>query len=354
MRPQRAGELRHLVDLGPLRRLLNACRPAWPFVNLPALLHALKLWGANASFDHRDHPAGLVGSSGRRILETLSDDRRFRATILRSVEPVLRKTPQGIRSLSRQDGMVFQATALAAHIDQYLEVMGAAAVSLAHPVVAENNESGTLADVLRYSLNRFSLGQELEFTACACAYYLPPRSTWTNRFGQTFSFDVLARALLDQEPGRGACAGAHVPVALATLWNINNQCRLLSQKTRRSIERYFRDLSITLSSTQHSRGYWDSDAIDGKPRLVIPDYPIELRAAGIVGHHLEWISMVSADMRPVEAVVRQAVDYVTGQVGAIGGQYAHDPRNYCPISHAAYGLVGITAADPVTLLGGQP
>jgi hypothetical protein len=110
-----------------------------------------------------------------------------------------------------------------AHRDHALGCFAELGVGLDFPVVFDN-ATGSIREVLADSIANFCLQQqELAWTAVAYALYLPPSRSWSNRFGETTSFDDLTNALLDFPMVDASCAGTHLAYALSVIARVDEE-----------------------------------------------------------------------------------------------------------------------------------
>jgi len=228
----------------------------------------------------------------------------------------------------------------AAHVDDLLAAAAEADLPLSTPIFA-GGRAGTLRDLLRGAIARFEIDQELEFTAVALAAYLPPVKSWTNRRGETFTFDDVARKLLEPVTPKQACYGTHVPYALAFLFQIDGLFGIgeiepiLDPATRRDVVARLRRLSRELEESQDEAGSW-------APRQVRPDWlddDRELTAFRVTGHHIEWIALAPSEARPSRDSVERAARWLYKAVLAQPAAYAYFGTGYNDNTHAARALL---------------
>jgi hypothetical protein len=341
------GDFGELVERDRLHELVSVVQPDWPVPTVSRLMHALRTYDRFHKLSAKKLRSSDSGLTPQRMLEILTDDRRFREAMYHHTEPLLRRTPHGIRVLSRPDANQFHATEMAAHLDVYLSTMAEIGIPLTKAIVAENGERGTLADVLNDAIARFSIDQEIEFTTVAFGLYLPPRTHWTNRFGQTYSFDDLVLKL-DRRFQESACAGTHVPYAFAMLVQVDAKTPILSTRSRGLIAAQLKRIAAVLEAEQRPDGSWsedwyaallDSGASRERRPLVFPNEL--LGRVSVTGHHLEWIGLVPRELRPADAAVRRAVDYLVGAVPQLATAARESANAYCPVSHGVQGLLAL-------------
>jgi hypothetical protein len=239
----------------------------------------------------------------------------------------------------------------APHVDKLLAVLGEIGIPRSTSVRTQTSDK-SVADVLADSVARFQLGQsELEWTAVAYSSYLPPSRSWVNRFGERFTFDDLADALLQRPEGEGPCYGTHVLYALNYLIRIDEACAVLEPVTVARIRQRLQQASMNLENAQYSTGAWSEDwhVPRGEARSSLPEPP--LAAKNIVrasGHHLEWIALAPYDVRPSQACVARASSYLLRR----GLSFAPSEigESYGPLTHAARALCLLHNQDWRTLV----
>jgi hypothetical protein len=327
------GGLAKRIALTDLQDILKFLEPHWEIHDASTVLHGLRLWGPHTEFAARpvfpvtDRTRAMGGPEMLRyFLEEKEFQKRFN-----SPSPLFFKSAFGLGANRGFD------TSDLAHRDDFLAVAGEISLPLETRLQWGDTVS-TLRDALAHSLHFFTLGQEMEFTAVAYAYYLQPGSAWPNRFGEDFTFDSIANRLVSQSPKDGACDGTHVPFALAILWAANEQVHLLSEETREQIEVRLRQFSTDLAQSQGAGGWWDRKWT--KERAYIQRNEPELEEwVRNTGHHLEWMAFVPPDLRPPEECISRAVRFLIPVLKRpkIGGLPGGENFNSC--SHAARALL---------------
>ncbi|MBI3462687.1 MAG: hypothetical protein HY000_06440 [Planctomycetes bacterium] len=250
-------------------------------------------------------------------------------------------SPADLLSRSSNGISVWTAVAKEAqtHKDEILEVFAEIGTALDHPVQLAGFQA-TLQAILDDSLARFQPEQiDVEFTAIAYARYLPPQREWTNRFGQRHSFDDLADVLASRTLGWTVCYGTHVPYALVTLLRVDEQVPILSPLRRRLARQRLAEVSRLLVRTQYKNGAWgpdwwnDAPGPGGASENPNPEVSVSnfIRATG---HHLEWIALAPKDLRPPDANVEKAAQWVVsttlaqpqGILSTYYGEFSHGAR----------------------------
>ena len=334
-----------------LTDILDMNRPQFNTVGIPLILHSLRLWGLGADFP-TDRPRPGFQSDrvlpGGIMLGMLRDLRIFHENGGRDLEALLLDSEYGVRVVTAQDRLV-DARSGSTHPDMYLQVMGECGMPLATTVVPESGRTATLRDVLDDSLLRFSMGQELEFTATAYAHYLPPRSTWRNRFGQPCSLAAIADALIERPFGRGACDGMHVPFGLVNLQRADEVEPFLTPRVREAISGRLKEYSRQLVRSQTPEGAWNRDWSGQPTEQEIRWLPHVDVVAG-TGHHLEWMALAKPEDRPPDAVVIKAIHFLRRHVPSLRGRYSIGFHGQFPMTHAARAMAMHKGVDPFTFL----
>jgi hypothetical protein len=240
--------------------VLKASLPLWHPPSVPSLVHELKLWGKEAVFT-KDQVGG-EGRSDQMMVETLLSDPLCREHTVRLGDgdggPYLIDSSYGIHPIQSgsYDAIEYRAET---HFGKLTMLMGLTNVPLLTPVTTASGRVGTVADILQDTIMNFGWEQELEFVGCSLAYWIPPERSWTNKFGETFTFDELMERLLDEPLGKGCCGGTHVPYTVVTLLRINEQVPILDAKVQAKAEKWLQHLAEVLEKTQEPDGTWRHD-----------------------------------------------------------------------------------------------
>ena len=198
--------------------------------------------------------------------------------------------------------------------------------------------------------------QEIEWTLNALVRYLVPKTTtWTDRHGSEISLDRLTGRLLDQGIGIGSCYGTHAIYTLAVVAHIDNSNAILSQPTRSRLESYFAAVRASLQLTQTPRGSWpkkwhpDVQTYAIETRINMPSFQQEdFQEIFSTGHHLDWIAIAPARLRPNVQSIRRASRYALSELQRL----PHDKLSffYFLFTHVARGLCLLAGKHPAELL----
>ena len=146
-------------------------------------------------------------------------------------------------------------------------------------------------DLVRYAKMHASVRQkprqELSWTLVVLSEYYGTQETWTNKFGETISFEDIVRAELGASTDKAACGGTHRLFGLHWAYKVHMEkekaeetalWKLVKEKTLR-----YQDLARRF---QNPDGTFSTDYFV-KPGNV-PDVD---RRIGTTGHILEWLSL---------------------------------------------------------------
>jgi len=338
--------LEDIVSDEQLLVALNASLPWWHPPTVPSLVHELKLWGKDSIFTSEQ--VGREGRTGQMMLETLLSDPLCRERTVRLGDgdggPYLIDSPYGIHPIQSGsfDAMEYRGET---HFGKLMQLMGWANVPLSTPVTSASGRVGTLADLLQDTIMNFGWHQELEFVGCALAYWLPPERSWTNKFGETFTFDELLDRLLDTPLGRGCCAGTHALYTIVTLLRVDEQVSILDSRVRTRAEAHLKNVASILERNQLDDGSWSRDwGGTGETGFLYGD--LVLDNITIAGHHLEWIALAHEEHRPSRDTIARAVASVVEQIEQLPPLHRRSFKTILPCSHAAKAMCLIRGVDP--------
>ncbi|MBX9789459.1 MAG: hypothetical protein K2Y37_11135 [Pirellulales bacterium] len=309
------------------------------------MLHAFELWGPSAKF-----PETVVSAHGMRLLsgtevkQVLLDHRVYRQAVGSNC-PLLIPTRYGVR-VEIGLGTASSFAGATGHSDDLLRACAAHGMATDASLVTPLG-AATIADLLNDSIATFDPAQELEWTVEAFARYLAPQRSWENRFGESYDFDLCMRSLLSRPLGTGACLGTHALYAFAVLLRIDEKAPILSSTVRSRVRVRLRDAAGCLARNQRADGAWTKD---WPVRVPAASSGLDWEALTATGHHLEWIALLSDDLRPPKASLRKAVCFL---VASTNGLSSHEETDYyLPIAHAARALCLMRNTSPEALLGG--
>ena len=309
-----------------LEKLKPRFRGARPKINF--IDHALRFWGAEATFDD---PECL---SGVELREMLLDHRRFRGAWGTEAPALLVADAAGVAVRTRE------GDATASHVDHTLASLAEAGTPLDYPVITPQGEM-RLQAVLERSLAQFSLNQhEYEWSALAYALYLPDAKRWYSTEGQEITFDRLAQRIMRQRFAQGVCSGNHRLHTLIMFLRVDDQVQILSPGMRQRVIEHLQDATARFVASQHAEGFWESDwpgnEIDGS--AASSDAPPDRLAERILvtGHILESWALAPPEIQPSREVAIRAGQWLTATIDSLTP--AQVQAYYTYLSHAGHAL----------------
>lgn len=223
-------------------------------------------------------------------------------------------------------GRVFLATQ--PHFGKYFQVMGEIGATLDTKVRVAGADL-SLRSGLDQMLREACDGEELEFLAAACAYYVDSPK-WKNKWGVEWSFDRMAVDLINQK--NGACLGIHRLGTLVLLFRLHEATgdRLISNNTAQRIREVLVQASTQLGSSINSNEMWDQSWNETTRPTVASSLLDEVTATG---HHLEWLVLAPDDCRPdVALLVKSQNALITRILTAPPEMFDH---HFGPLTHAS-------------------
>jgi len=271
-------------------------------LTVPHCCHFLRLNG----LDVCRHPRF---SSGREIVNALTNQKSSETYF---GEPIFFQTRSGIRYRDATNQKSFKGEN---HRDICLATFAELGLPLSTPIKTVD-ATFNLRDLLRDSVENFDLKQrELTWTAVGFAIYLSPQRAWTNRYGESFTFDDLAKVLIQANLEEASCGGAHLVYAMTILWRVDASDACLSEPVRDALTRCLRERITAIVESQSKAGYWTlawhtpgmekSDAQRSSPHA--PDSRLLA-----TGHLLEWLELLPAELQPPQDVYRRAARWLCG------------------------------------------
>ncbi|WP_197444091.1 hypothetical protein [Maioricimonas rarisocia] len=331
--------LQDVVSSDDVATVLCQALPLWHPPSVPSVYHSLKLWGPESDFT--EAMVGDLATSGNEWLKIVTNDAACRELTVPVGDSYLLDSPYGIRVVlaGTADAVEYRAEA---HYGQLLMLLGEAGVPSTFPVVTESGKEGTVEDVYRDAVLRFSLAHEPEFMACALAYWHAPKKTWRNRLGEEYSFDDVIGTLLDRPFGEGSCGGCHAPYSVVVILRVDEEHGLLSPAMRKRAEDWLRTLCDRLEARQSESGAWGADW--GETGMMWRDEVLD--RITVTGHHLEWIALAPKHLRPSREAIARAVVSLRSDVEALQPLPYRSFKTLLPVSHAARALALCRGEDP--------
>lgn len=189
------------------------------------------------------------------------------------------------------------------HAAQILATLATLGVPL-DQVVRAGGCSATVAELVQTLREDFHLDGEVEWKVMALARYAPTAGRWTNRWGQSFSFDEVIEQTLNRRGGALSCHGTHVLQTLAVLVRVDRVQPLWTEPVRDRVLKHLRDVAITLRRNQRRDGAWTPDWRIAHPNSQDQDDDLQFydatEIALVTGHHLEWLDLLTGivDLEP--------------------------------------------------------
>jgi len=254
------------------------------------------------------------------------------------------------------------------HRDQTLAAFAELGIPLTFPIRVKGSEY-RLDEALRDSLANFDLHQdELPWTTVAYSLYLPPLRSWSNRYGESYSFDDLARALLRTSFTRASCGGTHVLYALTIMLRVNQVRQIVSEETRSAICEWMEKKISLATNHQAADGSWQPGwwklPSEGAPAQPKPAKQSEVLAT--TGHVLEWLLYLPSEMRPTQDTFSRGGLWLLFQLHAATAP--DQVKDFCSYAHACCVLRWLMTpgsshnaraedlrdSSPAPSVGGQP
>lgn len=329
-------EFRGVVNRDDLRAVLVKVQPRWAFPKVNYLLHSLRLWGTDVEFGQ--DPYNIYGNgtpSGQRMLSLLLNNQEAKKA---GVQPV----PFFYRNSYGVEAQYEAAAGGIAHHDQYLKTMGEVGLSSDTTITLIDGSTSSIHELIRTSLNKFDIEQELEFTTVAYCRWLPPQKTWFDELGNKHSFDEIAEKLLERVHKTTACYGGHTLYAMVNLIVANEIYPILEHRTSEKLRTHLINVSKQLQESQDERGFWLGEWSTSSKVVGKEDY--RYQAIAVTGHHLEWIAISPPELRPKRQVIERAAVGLCKLINAQSFQTAS--QGYPPFSHAARALCLLEGDSP--------
>lgn len=312
-----------------------------PSTSPPSLgdaLHVLHLHGMGAPLDH---PKISTTDYLVQILTDSSASQRLMGS------STIVKTPHGARVPTLHRPFPRDPQTQESHRDQCLATLAELGVPLDYPLVIESH-SLTVRDLLRDSIANFHLRQEeLNWTAVAYAFYLPPIRQWRNRYGECHTFDELAKELMSRPLQSASCAGTHLLTSLTTLYMADEATPILSPSVRSSLYTYLLSYLSLVIANQHQDGFWQIDwhnIIHNTTSHTAIAYN-ELTKLTATGHLTEWLISLPTVFPIPPDTVQRAGRWLESQV--VQADEITIRQAFCPYTHAITALVRLQEGGPI-------
>jgi len=326
-----------------LQKIRDQVQPLDEGLSSSLYLHALRVFGPNCQYQR-----GKLSSSSDTL--KLFADEAFSRKIFGSALMV--PTPYGIRCTSDRSHGKRES-----HRDYCLAVLSEQGVPIDLPMNV-GGKAFTFRDFLKDSIANFHLDQEeIEWTAMAYAMWLPPDRTWTNKFGQRFSFDQLATELLQRPLDRAVCAGGHVVQALIVLARVDDEeCSILTPEVRSKVMGRLAESVREVEVTQAADGSWGPDWYErllnhrndapAQRTWSIDNSAVEGRLLA-TSHIAEWLMYLPEELQVPDERLARSGRWLVAQLKDRDSEFVK--KNFCPCTHGAIvlQLIRSTADEPV-------
>lgn len=253
-------------------------------------LHLLKVYGCD-----------IVVRSDRGkvipVLEILTDADKGASVF--GETPII-KTPYGVRFPTTAVGDDRQSDET--HRDQCLATFADLGLSLNTPIYV-GHQKYSLLNVLQDSMANFHLKQtELEWSAVAYAKYLAPVTRqWTNRYGESYTFDSLAMEILNRPWERQSCGGLHCLMSLSALYRVDREHKILTNSVRTEVRAKLLEFAKIAISRQAENGSFHPGWTIPAGHLEFGDLPYRHQTISqdayvlATGHACEWLLELKRD-----------------------------------------------------------
>jgi hypothetical protein len=308
--------------------LARVTPPPKPFVT-NNMVHALRLWGAEAKFNDPNIP------SGTELRDYFLDDGTFRRLAGPQTLPIFARTPDGLlRARSYDDGLRARATS-SHHTDDLLATLGETGTSLNTPMQLRDGEA-TVRELLESSLLDFHLARhEYEWSVISYARYVFPQKRFQNKYGETITVDDMVDELITPPCGIGPCNGLHRLEALVVLYRADEEAHALSSTTKRKMLMHMKKVSDLLVQSQALDGHWNRHWPQGSAGQT-DDKATVYDKLLVTGHHLEWLALAPDEVLPPRENIIRAARWTVKTIQEISD--ADLKEKYGPFSHAARAL----------------
>lgn len=293
-----------------------------PDMSFGGLLHWLRVFGTGAqAAEYRAEVVDVLGD----LVDAERLKRRFDA------RSSLLQTPYGMRYSFTDPRSPTSSPEQGRHAYQPLAVLAELGVPTDFPLATPDRD-GTVADLIRDCLQNFQLREvadvEPEWATIAIALYLPPISSWRNRWGDRVTLDGLARFLLRQRVTESACVGTHALFAAAVLAQMHRRFSLLGAEAVDGLDGLFAATVSALARAQRPDGSWGGDwSGPGSPHAESTEL-----AVLVTGHVLESLMYLPPQHRVSDEAVARGLGFLLKAIEAASDSEV--ASHYCPYSHA--------------------
>ncbi|WP_425618635.1 hypothetical protein NA78x_002344 [Anatilimnocola sp. NA78] len=292
-------------------------------------VHALRLWGNQADFHDPKVP------TGNDLQLYFLDDQVFRKFAGEKALPLFYYGRDGLDVRSFDEKIQHRASS-SYHIDDLLATFAETGLPLSTPIKLRDGDEATIGELLNDSLKRFHLERmEYEWTAIVYARYAFPLRQWKNKYGSRIDTNALVKELIAAPLDHGPCNGLHRLEALAVLYRIDEEAKVLPPTTRRAMLQYMKRVSDLLVASQNADGSWNRKwptgaAAQQETKATLHDNLL------VTGHQLEWLAYAPDEVQPPRETIVRASQWLVRTLTEM------DEKDlvgaYGPYTHAARAL----------------
>lgn len=290
------------------------------FLRWSQLTHGLRLWGADAD------GLALGKWNGSRMLDIVCSAERAQEVFGFSPH-ILNRNGLHFGHLIVEDKLKGEK-----HLDETLSVFGEIGVHSDRKIVVWD-QTTDVSSAVRAAATNLTLDQNLDFAPLAYALYLPPQSTWTNKFGEVITFDDVCLSVCEQPMGSGCCFGTHAIYSLACVLAANEQHKILSDTATQAVRSKLTEAVNALRESQQEDGCWHPEWFAAKRELGHADYGEMISATG---HSLEWLAVAPQDIIDDPEMISRGCDGLLNLFLEAPSASLRDEYNY--YTHAASAL----------------
>lgn len=347
----RENPIRVLPSRTPLLHLSSSQKHSiWQFAELPPkgtatvsdCLHYLKVHSLRSGKDDKV----AAKSESQFLYSVLQNGASSRAFL---GMPAFVAVRNGVRMTTAR-----RSRADESHQNQGLATLAELGMPLSWPLDLDGHKHSLREAIEDCVANFYLKEKELAWTAIALAYYLPPTRGWSNRFGESFTFDDLAHELLIRSFSSQCCGGAHLVQAATVLLRVDLEQPVLSDATRLQLQHYVGRCVDAAIRAQRPEGYWTPDWYKEMGEEVSP-YSWSPKATTeacflITSHLAEWMLYLPVNMRAPDDTQRNAAEWMLARLHEMP---AEPTSPLCPRTHVVFVLECVSVPNADTGMSGR-
>lgn len=310
-----------------IKKIRRLSHPLENGMTASLILHVLHAHGLEAEFDN---PKLHTGAD---LLKLFTDDQRSRTFF---GEPAVIRSRYGIRCAVSPN----EIGAREHHRDQALGIFAEMGLPLTTSIHVAGNEYH-LRDLLIDSIANYGSNQnEIEWTAFSYALYLPPVTSWKNKFGDQFTFDDMAEAIIARPLDKGSCSGSHLVWAMIALIRVDKEeSPILSPSVHEKLWARLQEIVRVALEKQNGDGSWGSDwNLPLLPPTHVDEGSLDYHALQpklvATSHIAEWMMHLPKELTVPDEVIHRAGAWLYRQWQNLSDK-TFVAENFCPCSHAA-------------------